>query len=261
MAARSMPRLASVRVILALMLREMTTRYGKSFGGYLWAFAEPVGMIAMLSLVFSFAVRTPPLGSNFPMFFATGFLSYLYFMEMAQFSSSAVNMNRPLLEYPRVTPIDAIIARVLLQFVTLSVVTVVILGGIIWYFDIHTIYDFRAILEAIALSTLLGVGTGVTNVFIFTVFPTYKNIWKIITRPLFLISGILFLLESMPPFVQSLLWWNPLIHITALMHTGFYPSYDALFVSKLYVASIGGGLLVLGMFLVITNRSTIAETQ
>lgn len=259
MAANSLPRLASVRVVLALMLREMTARYGKSFGGYLWAFAEPVAMIAILSAVFSFAIRTPALGNNFPLFFATGFMSFQYYMELAQFSSSAVNMNRPLMQYPRVTAIDAIIARVLLQFITLSIVTIVIFAGILWYFDIHTIYDFKSILEAVGLATLLGVGTGVTNVFIFTLIPTYQNIWRILTRPLFILSGIFFVFEDMPLLVRDLLWWNPLVHITALMRKGFYPNYDALFVSKLYVGSIGAGLLALGLFLVITNRSLITE--
>ena len=59
MARSDLPSFANLRVILALMLREMTTRYGKSTGGYIWAFAEPLGMIAILSAVFSMAIRTP----------------------------------------------------------------------------------------------------------------------------------------------------------------------------------------------------------
>ena len=34
----------SFRVFAALMLREMITRYGRSFGGYLWAVIEPMAV-------------------------------------------------------------------------------------------------------------------------------------------------------------------------------------------------------------------------
>ena len=42
-------RFATPRTILALMLREMSARYGRSPGGYLWALLEPLGAILILS--------------------------------------------------------------------------------------------------------------------------------------------------------------------------------------------------------------------
>ncbi|MCX7288621.1 MAG: hypothetical protein NTW20_13985 [Rhodobacterales bacterium] len=64
------------RSVVALMLREMSTTYGRSPGGYLWVILEPVGGIALLSLVLTFGLRvkSPGLGINFPLFYATGVL-------------------------------------------------------------------------------------------------------------------------------------------------------------------------------------------
>ncbi|MEO1613949.1 MAG: ABC transporter permease, partial [Pseudomonadota bacterium] len=211
-----MPRFASIRVIGALMLREMTTRYGKSVGGYFWAFAEPVGMIAILSVVFGLAVRNPSLGTNFPLFFATGYLTFHFYNELAQFASSAIARNRPLLNYPRVTPIDAIIARCALQFATITVTSIVILGGIIWFYEINTIIDYVAMVKATLYAALLGIGTGVMNTYIFVMVPTYQNVWKIMSRPLLLISGVFFIVEDMPRAMQDILWWNPIVHATGM---------------------------------------------
>ena len=47
----------SARTIMALMLREMTTSYGRSPGGYVWAILEPVGAVAMITLVLSVGLR------------------------------------------------------------------------------------------------------------------------------------------------------------------------------------------------------------
>ncbi len=66
----SRPKFQTLRVIFALMVREMATRYGRSWGGYFWALAEPVGTIAILSLAFSQFIRTPALGDSFMLFYA-----------------------------------------------------------------------------------------------------------------------------------------------------------------------------------------------
>ena len=157
-----------------------------------------------------------------------------------------------LLTLPRVTPIDAIIARFLLQFITLCVTGVIILGGILWLEDIHTVLDYASILKSVIYAALLGLGVGVTNTVIFAFVPTYQNVWKIITRPMFLISGVFFIMEDLPKSIQEILWWNPVIHATALMRKGFYPLYDANFVSELYVGGLATGLLTFGLFLILS---------
>ncbi|MEM7524627.1 MAG: ABC transporter permease [Pseudomonadota bacterium] len=256
-----MPSFINLRVIFALMMREMSTRYGRSAGGYIWAIIEPVGMIAVMSIVFGFVLRTPALGSNFPLFFATGFLPFSYYMELANFSSSAVGMNRPLLTYPRVTPMDTVIARVALQFITLCVVSVLILGGIIIFYDIHTVYDFSSMIEGVALASLLGFGNGVTNAVIISYVPTYMNVWKILTRPLFLISGVFFIPDELPRVARDLLWYNPISHAVGLVRRGFYPTYEADWISHLYLGGTAVGLTTVGLFLIYYNRHNIVEEK
>ena len=60
------------RTIAALMMREMATTYGRSPGGYLWALVEPIGAVAILTLLFSLAFPAPPMGKSFGLFYATG---------------------------------------------------------------------------------------------------------------------------------------------------------------------------------------------
>ena len=71
------------RTVVALILREMATTYGRSAGGYIWAILEPVLGVALLSAVFSMALQHPGLGTNFPLFYATGFLPFAMFNDVA----------------------------------------------------------------------------------------------------------------------------------------------------------------------------------
>lgn len=242
-------RFASMRAISALILREMATRYGRSPGGYVWAVAEPLGMIIMLTLAFEALVRVPPLGNTFILFFATGYLPFQLYMSVSNNVSRAVFFSRALLFYPAVTWVDAIAARFLLAILTDLLVMMLLFFAFIAIYDITILLDIGPVMLSLCLAALLGLGVGVTNCVLFGFFPVWMNLWMILNRPLFIISGIFFLYEFVPQNVQTLLWWNPLVHITALMRKGFYPTYDAAFASPFYVLLIAVPLLFMGTLL------------
>jgi len=57
------------------------------------------------------------------------------------------------------------------------------------------------------------------------------------------------LYEAVPAGAQAVLWWNPLVHVTALMRAGFYPTYEPTFVSPVYVMLFALAPLALGVLL------------
>lgn len=244
-------RLRTGRTVSALMLREMSTTYGRTPGGYLWAILEPVLGIALFTLILAVGlrVRVPGLGTSFPLFFATGILPFQMFSKVANKTARALVFSRPLLRYPGVTWVDAILARAILNTLTYLLVFALVIGGLLAVVDARTILDWPPILAALAMTVALALGIGVLNCYLFAAFPLWESVWDIATTPLFLISGIIFLYDSLPRFAQDVLWWNPIIHIIGMMRRGFYPTYDAAYVSPAYVFGLSAGLLVLGMLL------------
>ncbi|PCH75594.1 MAG: sugar ABC transporter permease [Rhodobacteraceae bacterium] len=240
---------ASSRTIAALILREMSTRYGRTPGGYIWAILEPLAAIIVLSIAFSLVMRTPSLGISFPLFYATGFLPFSLYQNLSNTIARAISFSKPLLKYPAVTWIDAVIARFLLNSLTGLLVSILLLSGLLMVIDNRVILDFSAIISAMGLVMLLGLGVGVLNCVLSGLFPLWAMIWSIITTPLFLASGIFFLYETLPPLARDILWYNPLIHIVGLMRTGFYPSYTAAYINIPYVLGIALICLALGLIL------------
>lgn len=118
------------RAIVALVLREIATAQGRIAGGYLWSVAEPVAAVALLSAVFALALTAPPLGQDFALFYATGYLPFMLYMDLAQKTGVALRFSRPLLAYPAVSWIDAIIARFVLNLLTQLLVIAIMLGGL-----------------------------------------------------------------------------------------------------------------------------------
>lgn len=243
------PRFRWLRVVAALVIRDMSTRFGRSAGGYVWAVLEPIGGIALLSIAFSLALRKPPLGTSFMLFYATGMVPYTLYGAMARAISQAVSSNKGLLNYPVVTTLDAVLAKFALTFLTSLTTGTLLIGGVILIFGLHVTLDPAAIIAGFALAGLIGLGVGTMNCVLFGLYPTWKNVWAVLTRPLFIFSGTLFLFESVPPLFQSILWWNPLTHVIALMRSGFYGSYDPTFVSYPYVLGFGLTLFAIGAYL------------
>lgn len=237
----------AARVHFALIMREMTTRFARSRLGYVWAILEPVGFIALLSLAFAQIAHRPPLGTSFPLFYATGYVVFDYYNQIAGLVGRSVQVNRPLFVYPAVQPLDAILARFALQALTGLVVAALIIGGILAVFADAVRLEPRPILMAVALAALLGLGVGMVNVTLFAFSKGWELVYGIVSRPLFLISAVFFTFDSLPRAAQAILWWNPLVHLVGLVRSGFYPFYDGRHVEPLYVFALALSLIVLGL--------------
>ena len=237
------------RVIVALILREMSTTYGRSPGGYLWAIIEPAAGVALLTAIFSIGFRAPPLGTSFPLFYAAGILPFLMFNDISNKIGQTIQFSRALLKYPRVTFLDAIIARLVLNSFAQLLVNGIVLSFILWGLGARASLDPRNIALAYLMVICLATGIGTLNAFLTLAYPLWTTIWAIVTRPLFIISGIFFVFESVPARYGDLLWFNPLVHIVGAMREGFYPFYHPSYVSPLYVLGVSATTFIAGLFL------------
>lgn len=245
--AHRLRRFASLRAIGALVLREMSTSYGKSAGGYFWAIAEPVGGIVLLTAIFSIGFRSPPIGTNFAIFYATGIVPFVAYMNVSGKVSSAIGYSKALLAYPATTFMDALIARVLVNAQTQVLVAYLIFTVIYFTQETRTDPQIGGIVLSMLMSLSLAVGVGVVNCFLFAAFPWWRHVWSIVNRPIFLVSCIFFMFDDVPQPYQDWLWFNPLIHVIGQMRKSFYPSYSGDYVSFIYFFSVSLGLTLIGL--------------
>ena len=253
------PRFLSLRAIAALMLREMESTYGRQPGGYIWAVLQPVGMIVLLSLAFSLLVRKPPLGVSFIFFYAISYLPFDMYASLAGKTGSALMYSRALLFYPRVTWVDTIIARFVLNALTAVTVFFIVVGGVMLLYETRAHVNLVPILLGLSMAALLGLGIGMTNCLLGGLFPVWDTIWSILSRPLFLASGVLFLPEAMPSGVRETLAWNPLIHVIGLVRMGFFPTYESQMVSLGYGFGFALVLIVVALVFLRAHYKTILQ--
>ena len=248
-ASMSRPKFIFPRAVMALILREMSTTYGRSPGGYIWALAEPVAGIVLLTFVFSLVTQTPPLGMNFPLYFATGMLPFMMYQNTSVKVGAAIRYSKQLLSYPSVTYVDAIMARLVLSVLTEIMIGLILLTVIILIYGVKLNVDFIDCVRGMAMAAALGVGVGLVNCYLTSMFPIWQFIWAVVNRPLFIVSGVFFLLDQMPDHILELLLYNPVAHPIMMFRRGVYDTYDGVHASEIYVYLIALVLSTLGMLL------------
>jgi capsular polysaccharide transport system permease protein len=258
-AVHSPVRLRWLRVLFALVVREMSTKFGRSWGGYIWAIAEPLGGILLLTVAFSFAFRKPPLGTNFAYFYASGIIPFFLFNHVSGGVSRAIDTNRGLLTYPVVRPLDAIFAKFITDFLTMFVVGVLLFTYIIVQYRLPVSIDPVPVFAGFLMMGLVGLGVGTLNCVIQGFWPTWRHVWNVLTKPLFILSGMFYTFESLPPQAQAVLWYNPLLHAIGLIRSGLFSGYKPIYISPLYVLGIAGTCFVIGAYLVRRHRSFLLE--
>lgn len=257
--ALSASRVSAVRTLAAMMLREMATTHGRSWGGYLWSIIDPVGGIVLMTMVFSLVLRNPPIGTNFLIFYATGYVPFSYFMTMSKKMSQAVDNSRALLAYPAVTVIDALVSRALVTALTGIVVAYLIFFFVLLTQETRTDPQVFAIGLSMLMASALGIGVGVVNCFLFSAVPPWNTIWHILSRPLFVLSCVFFIYDKIPHPFDRWLWYNPLVHVVGQMRKGFYHTYSGAYVSPTYVFAISGALTVVGLMLLVRYHREIVH--
>ena len=171
-------------MLFALVVREMSTKFGRRGGGYFWAIAEPVGGILLLTAAFSIAIRKPPLGTDFALFYASGIIPFYLFSHVTGSVSQAISSNRGLLTYPVVNPLDAVIAKFVTDFLTMFLTGVLVYTFIILHHGLVVSLDLARIFNGFLLMGLVGLGFGTVNCVIYGFWPTWRHIWNVLTEPL-----------------------------------------------------------------------------
>lgn len=213
------------RVIIALVGREMVTAYGNRKLGYVWALLEPSSFILFFLLVRSFVRGSIPFGENAVVFVLTGIVSFRLIIAVAGRTLSSITANQALLTFPQVRPLDTIIARILLQSLTMLVITAFFYVGISWINGQNIIVYPLQFTSSVLLTLYVGAALGSFNAVVAAMLPSWASIWGMISLPLFILSGVFFVPAFLPPAIQEILAWNPLLHCVELMRASSYMSY------------------------------------
>jgi len=208
------------RVLGALIMRDLHTRFGRQNLGFIWLFVEPALLGVLVGLLRVLRERMVPGGLNIIAFAVIGYIIYYVFRSIIGRAASAAEQNEPLLWHARVTLEDVMIARTLLDTVATMLATTVFLVAIGLYFG-EWPTSWVQIGLGIIMMALLGHGVALI---ILSLTQFGVGVVERILHPLLYISivftGVFYMVWWMPPRFQHITLLLPIIHIFEFIREG-----------------------------------------
>lgn len=231
-ALKKLPRLkprGGARVMLiairALFLRELQTRFGQYRLGYLWIFLEPLLTIGILMVLFGAIIQRTLPNIPFVVFLLNGMVPFFMFRSGVSKALGAAQANKGLFSYRPVKPIDALIARNLLELF-LSFSTYIFFSAVFLWFGYEI--SFEAIPTLLFYWLLLFVLMFSLSL-VFMVLGDFSRemnkFASVLFFVLYFLSAIIHPIGIIPAEYREYLLYNPLIHIFEPMRHAVAPSY------------------------------------
>lgn len=238
------------RVVGALLLREIITRYGRHNIGVLWLVLEPMLFTLGVAGLWSLAGMHTLVDIPIVAFAITGYSSILLWRNAANRCSKAIEPNLSLMYHRNVKVMDIFLARVLLELVggVASFFTLTLLFGSIgamqWPVDLTLVLGGLFLLSwfALALGFIVGAVSERSEVF--------ERVWHIVTYLLFPLSGAVFMVHWLPRAAQEAVLLLPMVHGTEMIRHGYFGNIVPTYESPAYFAAINLVLTLIGLALV-----------
>jgi ABC-type polysaccharide/polyol phosphate export permease len=235
------------RVIGALLMREMLTRYGRHNVGFLWLFFEPMMFTLGVTALWTLAQATH--GSNLPIvaFALTGYSSVLLWRNMPARCIGSITPNLSLMYHRNVKVIDIFAARLLLE-VAGATMSFAVLG--ILFFAIGWLKPPEDILKVIGGWLLLAWFGASLAVFLGAVserWEVVEKIWHPAAYLLFPLSGAAFIVDALPPQAREVILFLPMVHGVELLREGYFGTSFKAHYDVPYMVLWCTGLTLLGL--------------
>lgn len=246
------------RVLGALLIREVITRYGRHNIGFLWLFVEP--MIFTLGVTALWTATKSLHGSDLPIaaFALTGYSSVLLWRNMPGRTIGAIRASSALLYHRNIKPLDIYLARILLEAGGASI-SFMVLGlifiGIEW---IEPPEDILKVTAAWLLLTWFGAALAIALGTLSYLSELVDKFWHPFSYLLFPLSGAAFLVSALPKNFQEIVLILPMVHGVEYVRDGYFgskitPIYD---LSYLIVFNLVLSVIAL-MFLRYVSRRVV----
>lgn len=247
--ATSLRRALSIqrRVIWALFLREILTRFGRHNIGFLWLFVEP--MLFTLGVTALWTATKSAHGSDLPIvaFAVTGYSSVLLWRNMPTRTISAMEPNLALLYHRNVRPIDIFYARLLLEFAgaTISFVVLTLVFVFTGWMDLPE--DILQVVGGWLMLAWFGIGLALSLGALAEQSETVEKLWHPSAYLLFPLSGAAFLVDALPAQAQSFVLLLPMVHGLEFLREGFFGTKITAHYDMAYMAYWNLGLTLFGL--------------
>ena len=190
-----------------LVSRDLKVKYRRSFLGYVWSLLNPLLMMCVMTLVFSYMFRFDI--PNYPLYLITGQTLWAFFNESTNMSMYSVLQNGALIKKVYIPKFIFPISRVFSSFVTMNFSLVAIL--VVLVFTKAPFY-WTILLFPVPLFFLLlfAMGIGMVLSALSVYFRDITHLYGVVTLVWMYLTPIFYPVSALPEEIQPIVQGNPM---------------------------------------------------
>lgn len=194
-------------MLMNLILKELRARYKGSVLGFLWTFFNPLLMLIVYSIVFSYIMRTSV--QNYPMFVFVGLLPWNYFANSLLQGSASLVQNSALIKkvyFPReILPCAFVLANAVNYVLSLFVLIPALI-----LFHIKLTWAVLAFPIVLFIETIMLMGLGLLVSVVNVYFRDLEHILGVLVTVWFFLTPVIYPIDLIPEQVKVYFMYNPM---------------------------------------------------
>ncbi|MGR3808550.1 ABC transporter permease [Pasteurella testudinis] len=238
------------RVIGALLLREIITRYGRQNIGFLWLFVEPLLLTLVIVVLWKFLRADRISTLNIIAFVITGYPMAMMWRNASNKAIGAISANISLLYHRNVRVLDTLFSRMLLEVAGATIAQITIMAFLIAINWIEPPQDIFYMLLAWMLMAMFAMGLGLIICSIAYHIEAFGKIWGTLSFVMLPLSGAFFFVHTLPAQAHSYVLWIPMIHGTEMFRHGYFGSGVITYENPWYILVCNLAMLLIGLIMV-----------
>lgn len=241
-----------LRVIKALILREMITRFGRHNIGFLWMFIEPMMFSIGITILWTFtgghSKGTIPVAG----FALTGYSAIVAWRNCVNRTSSSIGANKALLYHRMVTIFDIAISRAFLEWaaVTVSFLTLSLIFCELGLMNLP-VDPLQVVIAWILLGWFVIVA-GLIAVYLDERSEVFERVWHVAMYLTLPFTGTFSMVTWLPESAQTILLYSPMVNAVEMLREGYFGTGIKAQYSVSYL--VGCNIVLTGTALLLLQR-------
>jgi capsular polysaccharide transport system permease protein len=210
------------RVISALMIRELVTRFGRENIGFLWIMVEPLLFAFLVGIVWRFMKGPEEHGVSVVAFVATGYIPLTLFRHVFGRSIRVFSVNGSLMYHRQVKILDFMFVRFLIEVIGAMMAFLFIATVLMLINEFPVPHDFGALLSGWLLYCLFTFALCLVLAPLSEMSDILEKFLPVVTYIMIPFSGTFNMVSWLTPAAQKVMYYSPFVHAMELMRYGVF---------------------------------------
>lgn len=237
------------RVIGALMLRELSTRFGRENIGFLWIMVEPLLFAVLVGLLWRAMKGPTEYGVGIIAFVVSGYIPLVFFRSTISRAVNSFTANGSLMYHRQIKVLDLIMVRFIIEMIG-HMMAYLFIALALGAFDLFPMpHDVGFLMLGWLYYSLFTLAVALVVAPLSEMSEVLEKIIPVTTYLMVPFSGAFYLVGSLYTEAAAVVLYSPPVHGMEMMRFGLFgPSidsqYDLLYPLKFILPCMGLGLLL-----------------